>query len=890
MKFSESWIAAKTSKEDENLWLPLSWHLLDTAAVMDYLVNKWLPAAVYHELGMKRTECRKYAHFLALVHDLGKATPAFQRKILPTLPDIKAKLEATGFEIESTAIAENFKHAHAGAVLLRSTDCSKAVAAVVGAHHGKPESNDDLNDDLKEQENFYSKDYGKRGSVWEQLQKQIITWALNKAGYNDFDELPEFPDKVQMLFSGLVIMADWISSNPNYFPLISIDRVSLLYDEQRIVKAINKLNLPEPMILSDYWQQENFFIDRFDFAANSVQKQVQQVAAAMKTPGIMILEAPMGVGKTEAALSAAEILINRFQLGGIAFFLPSQATTNAMFSRLLPWLEKNQDCESISVQLAHGNADLNEQFVKLFEKPSQLADDIDADEKLSVHSFFMGRKTKLLSTVVTGTVDQLLMAALKQKHIMLRHLGLAGKIVIIDECHAYDAYMNVYLDTVLQWLGAYKIPVILLSATLPGQRRQDLISAYAGKKRCKSLGISASTAYPLLTWADREKVEMNVIPYDDASRTVVIEKSTDDDIILQIKNALNAGGCVGIILNTVKRVQMTAELIKKEFPQAEVFIDHSQFLMPDRLEHEDTIMQRVGKTSLAEQRKNVVVIGSQVLEQSLDLDFDLLITDLCPMDLLLQRIGRLHRHKRVRPDELVQAKCVVLNADETCLEAGAKAVYGEYILLRTCSVLPEKVILPQDISPLVQKTYNDTEGKTDFPEAFKDYEKNLKSRKQKARQFRLNAPEPFEDSTIVGLLDDSFAFDDVQAQAAVRDGVSSLEVIVVRDIGDNTAVTISGSNTIQVFMNRQPSKDEAKEISRQRLRLPVRFSQIWNIENTIKSIEEICSTRLKEWLSHPQLNGELIVILDKDFRTSINETILRYDADRGLLCEEDEDV
>ena len=152
----------------------------------------------------------------------------------------------------------------------------------------------------------------------------------------------------------------------------------------------------------------------------------------------------MGEGKTEAALAAAEILMNRFDLKGIAFFLPSQATTNAMFTRISSWLTGQSDVNQVSIQLYHSNAELNEDFRKL-EYGDVCIEDDDQDA-LIVHSFFRGKKTRMLSDIVVGTIDQLLMAALMQKHVMLRHLGLAGKVAVIDECHSFDPYMNTYLN------------------------------------------------------------------------------------------------------------------------------------------------------------------------------------------------------------------------------------------------------------------------------------------------------------------------------------------------------------------------------------------------------------------------------------------------------------
>ena len=197
---------------------------------------------------------------------------------------------------------------------------------------------------------------------------------------------------------------------------------------------------------------------------NSLQSEILDITGDADKPGIYILEAPMGIGKTEAALSAAEILAAKYGSGGVFFGMPTQATSNGIFVRLEDWAKKNADEEKTlhSIRLAHAAAELNDDYHDLVSGDSVMYDEDGSG--LVVHSGLSGRKQALLSDFVIGTVDQMLLAALKQKHVMLRHLGLAGKVVIVDECQAYDAYMNCYLDRVMTWLGVYKVPVIILSS------------------------------------------------------------------------------------------------------------------------------------------------------------------------------------------------------------------------------------------------------------------------------------------------------------------------------------------------------------------------------------------------------------------------------------------
>ena len=893
-------LVAKIDSEDEQLWLPLITHLEDTAAVMEYLITHWLPERYCENLELSWSDFYVLAIASALLHDVGKSTKLFQQRITERRPDLQERLYQYGLEttfdqytLLSSGTSGKVPHGTAGAEILRLEDeFGESLPAIVGAHHGVPESYENVDVPLWKvsPKSFGWSGSGDRNTSWGHVQKKLIRWGSERIKNKFHEPIPECSMMAQMALTGLVIMADWIASNTAYFPLIPIDEVPQSYDFNRAEKAIRKLNLPAPWRVSETWKSADFFRERFDFCANDVQKKITQVAAEMKTPGIMILEAPMGHGKTEAALSTAEILMNRFQLSGAAVFLPSQATSNAMFSRMTQWAKHQPDAIRLAVELVHGQAEFNSEFERMGEGSVQIEQGENTSDQLIVHSFFRGRKTRLLANLVVGTVDQLLMAGLKQKHVMLRHLGLLGKVIIIDECHAYDAYMNTYLDRVLDWLGAYHVPVILLSATLPGKRRAELLNAYLGKRKAAGNEIETNQAYPLLCWTENEKICMESIPSAGETRSVKIQKTDEEQAIEEIGQALKSG-CVGVIVNTVRRAQLFRKQILGRYPETHVLMDHSRFLAPDRLKHEDEIIRCVGKRSTEELRKGVLVIGTQVLEQSLDLDFDLLVTDLCPMDLLLQRIGRLHRHTRNRPVGLEIPRCLVMGALGE-LDRGSKSVYGEYLLIRSQALLPDVICLPDDISPLVQKTYDEKMWNplcdAQYQQARDAYELEKKSQMKRAKSYRLEAParDGFDDS-IVGLMDYAPGLTDPQAQAAVRDGTTAIEVLVVQKTEDNMVQLIAGDQKdVQYRMDTQPSADEARKIAEQRLRLPAYFSQTYCVDSVIKDLETQTETWLRLWLQAPMLESELFLILDTDGVAELAGKRLHYDSEVGLKEEE----
>lgn len=606
----------------------------------------------------------------------------------------------------------------------------------------------------------------------------------------------------------------------------------------------------------------------------------------------------MGAGKTEAALAAAEIFAARTQAGGLFFGLPTQATANGLFGRLLDWSRQQSEETAHAIRLAHGMADYNEEYCRLFRGTAGTEEDSGRDEGVLVHSWFQGNKQALLADFVVGTVDQLLMAGLRQRHVMLRHLGLAGKIVIVDECHAYDSYMNHYLDIVLKWLGAYHVPVILLSATLPARRRMELVSAYRGGK-ANGAACEPVAEYPLLTWTDGDTAKQRALKLRRDGRQVTLDKVTQPEIPTLMQDHLREGGCAGVILNTVKKAQRLASQLREVLPNFRVILFHAQYTFPDRAEKETELGALLGKHSTPEQRDRLIVVGTQVLEQSLDIDFDFLVTELCPMDLLLQRIGRLHRHRRERrPARLACAVCAVLDTGDETFDSGSKAIYGEWLLWRTCSLLPDRVSLPQDISPLIRQTYHWEAGDC-LPEDGESrcrrekYETEQKILKSQAEQYAIRAPQPLsrfpERNTLDDWMKEETIPSDAAARAAVRAGDPSIDVILMVRGEDGSIHFLPGQeNGRAVAADRPPSHEESVKIARQRLRLPGYFSRRWNIDRVIRELEEQNKQILPQWQQSPVLRGELVLLLDSSLTTHLAETVIHYTSQDGLVYQEED--
>lgn len=870
-------LIAKSGAES-SFWLPLWVHHTDTAETMRNLIKEFVSGAIADVCGMERKELERVGVFLAAVHDIGKATVGFQYKISRNVPDRSSALERSGLRMPDSMdpkYLQRTPHALAGESILRYLDCPETIAAVVGAHHGVPADSGSIDDlhcdkhDIDGYWNFYgheTKNCEYLKNVW----KSILSAALDAAGFETAEALPSITPEAQMVLSGLLICADWLASNTTYFPLISVDDTGEEIDcFTRAVNAWEQMAFPAMWSSDRETYPAEDFQRIFGFPPSGVQRRMLEAAAHTKHPGIMILEAPMGCGKTEAALSAAEIIAHQCSKNGVFFGMPTQATANGIFPRIQNWAEKQSEEFYHSIQLKHGSAVLNERF-QLIQKgiPEE-----ESDSGLVVHSWFCDSKKACLADFVVATVDQMLMMALKRKHVMLLHLGLSEKVIIVDEVHAYDAYMNQYLERALQWLGAYHTPVILLSATLPAKRRMALVRAYLRQKKSDT-ELEQNMAYPLLTWTDGTEICQEVLPYDGRHQTVTVRLCVKDDLMHLIETAVRNGGCVGVIVNTVNRAQAIAEQIRSSIT-SDVLLYHAQYIMPDRAAKEEKLLQRIGHDSTPDSRTGFVAVGTQVLEQSLDIDFDVLLTDICPIDLLLQRIGRLHRHRRQRPDVMQTPVCYVMTDELDDKNAGSRQIYGEWLLQETLRQIPEHITLPDDISPLVQTVYS----AADDSDAYKAYLNKKETAESKAGAFLLRKP-PKKD--IHGLLDRTVL--DSHAEASVRGGISSIEVLVMQRDSSGTIRFLDGTPLSAVLTDA-----ECERIARQKLRLPSRFSQPWNLDKTVHELEEMCRPYIAAWQRSYMLNGQLVLFLDEKHEADLAGYHLHYDDDAGLVCEKRSD-
>ncbi len=939
----------KLSRDGSHCWLPLWIHLADTAEIADQIWQHWLPSHTKNIIAeglslpseLSREERRAYARkifrFLAASHDCGKAEPAFVEKAAKVgFGDIVDDITSKGLpvEIRNHAIARDFPHALISEYILEEykedEGADRSLADIVGGHHGSPVADAGLLESVP----GYPRTTGATNEPWERVQGEILRYALSLA---DFDGIPQVKVTVpaQVLLSGLLIMADWLASDERKFPLCSRDYGLDKVDPSRLRarKAWHQLHFPELALFSSDCPWEDLYPTRFGRQPRPVQESALSVALQMKQPGLLVIEAPMGEGKTEAALAAAEAFAKRFGLGGIYFALPTQATSDGIFPRIRGWMEALHPESRKSIFLAHGKAGFNEEYrgIKL---DSHIYDEAEGEASVVVNEWTQGRKKGLLADFVVGTIDHVLMGGLKTKHLALRHLALANKVIILDECHAYDAYMNQYLDLVLSWLGAYHVPVIVLSATLPPHRRRELLQAYQEsalprKKKPASflrpappadppratqeaLKPSAVSPYPLISFTEGPKL-CQAIPKSAGIEHMVYLKQMDEDCLAgELEGILGDGGCVGIICNTVSKAQEVAELMEMVFGEDTVLLLHSRFLSVDRAGKEQAVRELLGPGE--EQRpERLIVVGTQVMEQSLDVDFDVLFTEICPMDLLLQRIGRLHRHDRkLRPAGLRQPCCYIMGIQgKLSFEEGCEAVYGKYLLLKTRAFLSDTLLLPREIPRLVQQVYEkeyEEEALSNlgqlepgldrkdiqqiFEEAAEFHENKIANKKQKAKTYQIKTPKG-QRKNLIGWLNAPITEDSSgkRGEATVRDSETSLEVLVICKRSDGHLYTVPWLREYGEIRidDGLPDEEVVKAIAGCSVSLPSPFAKRWNIDRVIDELEKIVlEYHLDDLYVSHWLKGELFLVLDEAYETTLVGQAISYDEKYGLRVEKGE--
>jgi CRISPR-associated endonuclease/helicase Cas3 len=802
--------------------------MIDVASVAERLLHGVLPGGTTQRLLDAFTgsgdSARRWIVFFVALHDLGKATPAFQRKWGPAV----RPLERLGLDLAPPRTARD--HGTIGVTLAGRALGSLGLdpllahrtARAVAAHHGSFAT-----DAQADGRTASSAELG-RTAAWSMSREALVARLGALLGVADL-EPPRLAREDDWGFfsalAGLTSLADWVGSMAEVFtyepPSDALDDYASRARE-RADRALDLVGFRRASTVA-----EGSFEAVFGFPPRPLQDATAALLAEVDAPFCAVVEAPMGEGKTEAALYVAHALGARGRHDGAYLGLPTQATANQMFERLSTFLERTRPGERVNLQLIHGEAVFDARVHALLRA-------VYAEGGgLVCESWFLAKKRALLAPFGAGTIDQALLSVMRTRHAFVRQLGLAAKTVVLDEVHAYDTYTSTLLDRLVAWLGALGSTVVILSATLPAARRRALLEAYAGRELVPA---GPTPAYPRLSWATATASGATAIATGRPATRVRLDWAEDDDdrCVQEVLQQAARGGCVAVLRNTVRRAQTTfAKLLRARregsLPDGtELLLLHARFPAEDRARLERRLVGTLGRGGARPAR--MIVVGTQVLEQSLDVDFDLMITDLAPIDLLLQRAGRLHRHeRRLRPPGTGSPtlRIAVPPGDpSTCDLRSMGAVYEPYVLRRSLLLLRDRreVSLPSEIETLVESVYGaDPEAlagplrseRERFEATRTEQERSAKDRVWPSPRVR---DDPFAD------LHAWFEEDDPDVarvlRAETRLGDESVEVVCL--FGTEERAYLDAGRTAPIDLRAEPATDVVRSLARRTVRVGAR--------------------------------------------------------------------
>ncbi len=609
---------------------------------------------------------------IAAAHDIGKVSPTFYEKLrractlatdLESLPDIEPSLEKSWGG-----------HAGVSQVTAKKLNLPRYIPEILGQHHGfsPPVAGKLAGDEI----------FG--GPPWQQ-QREALLLELKRQLNADWPDLTGIPQA--RLLAGLTSVADWIGSG-EYFEDPAQPwqpNISQALDNAGLIPPVYKTGLS--------------FADVFGFTPRKAQQALMDAATG---PGVYVLEAPMGLGKTEAALYCAYQQLQNGRASGVYFALPTQLTSNKIFERFNEFLQGSEEkglpgiladeCGHRSL-LLHGSA--------------WLLDTEMGEEGRPGGAWFNQAKRGLLAPFAVGTLDQALMAAMNVKHGFVRAFGLAGKVVILDEVHTYDAYTSTLLDALVALLRELHCTVIILSATLNQERRAQLLG-------CELLGED----YPLITAVPAGAEAFPIMVPQGESKSVAVHVCSDvANAVDEALDRAEQGQQVLWIENTVKEAQQRYLDLAARAAELGVACGllHSRFTPEHRQQIETQWVTLFGKEGWRQRtEQGRILVGTQVLEQSLDIDADFMVSRFAPTDMLLQRMGRLWRHEETPRAETAQRECWLLSPElEQAIAQPQSAfgpsafVYSPYVLCRSLEVWQglTSVSLPLHIRTLIEQTY-----------------------------------------------------------------------------------------------------------------------------------------------------------------------------------------
>ena len=803
---------------------PLLTHLLDTAAAADVIADMVIPRSLAETLagkmGVSRQEWKQTAVVLAGWHDIGKASCGFQQQDPAACPP---------WLVNARDTADAGRHDRIGACLvwdrLAGHRSRHRMSQIIGGHHGTIQKlrRRDLEChsgaglvDLDPPEELLLE----RQRVWDVLDSVL-------------GDLPDasMPAAAASATLAVVVLADWIASS-SWLLLqrqqalasgISEPGEMFAHGRQLAATLIEQSGLNAP-------RQASMPTPATMFATSpaAAWTPLQQSIADSFRPsgsGIAVICAPTGEGKTEAALLAASRLGEASGRLGLFFAMPTVATAEGLHDRLSAYIERHHR-SAPRLRRVHSQAILWD------EAPAHSTVSDDADAVRAASRWMTGTRKSMLAPYGVGTIDQVLLGALRAKHSPLRLLGAATGTVIVDEAHSLDPYMRQLLERCVEWLASLGTPVVVMSATMPRRRVRDLVGAY---QRCAAAhtgstsdpppgleypmwmswtaadGWMSANAHPRRSWTLR--VDVADIPATQLTQQIAAEAAAE----------AAAGKCVLVVRSTVAAAQQTYDAALASDPSLKpgetLEILHSRMPQHQRRRRSQHLIDTLGPDT-ARRPDRLLLVATQVVEQSLDVDFDLVITDPAPVAALLQRAGRVQRH-RPATTEPVQARVLWPVTDDNQPHKGS-LIYSKADLMAARAWLTSAetsdfvtVAVPSGVEDVVDRADTETSEQFDFatPEEADEAEdatlaQLVRIDADKSLGLRWAIPRPDPETPLVDL---TGHFDTDEHHPGTRHKARSVLVLPVTEV-DNGCAQLHDGTHIELSPTHTPDRDTVRAV------------------------------------------------------------------------------
>ena len=682
---------------------------------------------------------------LAALHDIGKVSPGFQQKCKVWVGGKQSWFKRdAGYEGRHGRVSQIFIESLRGGHL-------RGWAEAIGAHHGRVQGNDPVGDP--------------GGKVWEHARRNLLEELEDKFGPLSVEDAKS--EAVEWLMAGLITLADWLGSDENNFSPENCGTLDKTRQSAKAEEVVQRLELAGATLVANKTFEKVFVKALQGNPPRPLQREI--ITAQKPMPGVYVIEDVMGSGKTEAALWLAYRLMATGQARGLYFGLPTRVTSDRIHRRVRDFLAQVYP-SGVEPPLVHGQAWLKELpnvRPAWNDRRDSSGDDTPNEQAEAVRKWFASARRGLLAPFAVGTVDQALLGVVAAKWFFLRQFALAGKVVVLDEVHSYDLYTGTLIQQLVKRLRELNATPVILSATLTTKQRACLVGE-------DSVSSDAAVPYPAITVKTSESAA-RLFPVESHTGTksvqiVPVPVPDFDNVpaVVAIAAKLAAEGRnVVWIRNTVRHAQEAYRLLNGERQEDafEIGLLHSRFPAFQRASYPKASLEELKKHHLHEERwlwmigkpeppradarpQGCVLVATQLVEQSVDIDADALITDLAPTDMLLQRLGRLHRHDRddrgqptaylVVPQTIAE-NSQALSAKEIKKSLGSVGrVYSPYVLLRTWEQWRRLHVelRGQVIRQLLEKTYSDSH---DDPAGWRDLYEDLETDRKRLRDLALSA-------------------------------------------------------------------------------------------------------------------------------------------------------